>query len=70
MAFNKLVYIITILWSMANKYKHTYIYGYRQLHCSGKNRDDINKDIAGDVETRFDTTNFELDRPLPIGKYK
>ena len=27
--------------------------------------DDISKDIAEDVETRFDGLNFELDRPLP-----
>ena len=26
---------------------------------------DIYKDIAEDVETRFDTSNYELDRPLP-----
>ena len=26
------------------------------------------KDIAEDVETRFDTSNFEIDRPLPNGK--
>ena len=25
----------------------------------------IYKDIAEDVETRFDTSNYELDRPLP-----
>ena len=29
--------------------------------------DDIYKDIA-DVETRFDISNFEIDRPLPKGK--
>ena len=29
---------------------------------------DIYIDIAKDVETRFDTSNFELDRPLPKGK--
>ena len=29
---------------------------------------DIYKDIAEDVETRFDTSNFEIDRPLPNGK--
>ena len=29
--------------------------------------DDIYKDIA-DVETKFDTSNFEIDRPLPKGK--
>ena len=27
--------------------------------------DDIYKDIAEDVETRFDSSNYELDRPLP-----
>ena len=32
--------------------------------------DDIYKDIAEDVETRFDTSNFELDQPLPKGKNK
>ena len=30
--------------------------------------DDTDKDIAEDFETRFDTSNFELDRPLPEGK--
>ena len=32
--------------------------------------DDIYKNIADDVETRFDTSNFKLDRPLPKGEYK
>ena len=30
--------------------------------------DDIYKDIAEDAETRIDTSNYELDRPLPKGK--
>ena len=30
--------------------------------------EDIYKDIAEDVETRFDTSNVEIDRPLPMGK--
>ena len=30
--------------------------------------DDIYKDIAKDVETRLDTSNYELDGPLPKGK--
>ena len=30
--------------------------------------DDIYKDIAEDVETRFDTSNFEIERPLPKAK--
>ena len=32
--------------------------------------DDIYKDIAEDVETRFGTSNFEINRPLPKGKNK
>ena len=32
--------------------------------------DDIYNDIAEDIETRFDTSNYELDRPLPIEKNK
>ena len=32
--------------------------------------DDIYNDIAEDVEKRFDTSNFEIDRPLPKGKKK
>ena len=32
--------------------------------------DDIYKAIAEDVETRFDTSNYELDRTLPNGKIK
>ena len=32
--------------------------------------DDIYKEIAEDVETRFDTSNYELDRSLPKGKNK
>ena len=30
----------------------------------------IYKDIAEDVEKRFDTSNFEIDRPLPKGTNK
>ena len=35
----------------------------RQFHCIHET-DDIFKDIAEDVETRFDTSNYELDRPV------
>ena len=31
---------------------------------------DFYKDIADDVEKRFDTSNYEVDRPLPKGKNK
>ena len=32
--------------------------------------DDIYKDIAKDVETKFDTSNYDLKKPLPKGKNK
>ena len=32
--------------------------------------EDIQKDIGEDVETRFDTSNYEVDRLLPKGKNK
>ena len=35
-----------------------------------KTGDNYHKDIAEDVETRFDTSNYELDRPFPKRKKK
>ena len=32
--------------------------------------DDIYEDIAENVKSRFDTSNYELDRPLPKEKRK
>ena len=32
--------------------------------------DDVYEDIANDVKKRFDTSNYELNRPLPTGKNK
>ena len=32
--------------------------------------EDFYKDVANDVEKRFDTSNYECDRPLPTGKNK
>ena len=40
------------------------LYGYRHK------TDDIQKDIAEDVGTRFDTANHGVDWPLPKGKNK
>ena len=47
----------------------------KQFHCIYKvavyiKTDDIYKDIPEDVETKFDTSNYELDRPLPKGRNK
>ena len=53
----------------------TKIWWNPKLYYMGKDKlfvhvktDDIYKDIAEDVDTRFDTSNFERDRPLPKGK--
>ena len=35
-----------------------------------KTSEDIYEDIADNVEKRFDASNFEVNRPLPIGKNK
>ena len=32
--------------------------------------EDFYKEIANDVEKRFDTSNYEVNRPLPTGKNK
>ena len=32
--------------------------------------DDFHEDIADDVEKRFDTSNYEVNRPLPTAKNK
>ena len=45
------------------------LYRYRQFHCIHKT-EDIYKDLAENFETRFDNSNYELDRPLPKGKNK
>ena len=31
---------------------------------------DFDEDIAGDVENRFDTSNYEVNRPLLMGRNK
>ena len=38
---------------------------YRQVHVK---TEDVNKDIASNVEKRFDTSNYEMDRPLTTRK--
>ena len=32
--------------------------------------EDFYKDIASDVEKRFDTSNYEVNRPIPTGRIK
>ena len=46
------------------------LYGYRLCFIVYIKTDDIYTDIEEDVEIRFDTSNYKLDRPLPKGKNK
>ena len=49
------------------------LYGHRHYFYTFivyRKTDDIYKNIAEDVENRFDTLSYELDRPLPNGKNK
>ena len=46
---------------------HSFIVHYFIVHLK---TDDVYKDIPEDVEKRFDTSPFEIDRSLPIGKNK
>ena len=32
--------------------------------------EDVYEDVANDVEKRFDTSNYEVNRPLPTGRNK
>ena len=64
---------------------HEFWYNYVKSKCGEKTKlcymnadsfivymktQDIYVDIAKDVETRFYTSNYELDRPFPTGKNK
>ena len=49
---------------------YTWFPGYRHGFMVFIKTGDICKDIAEDVEIRFDTSSYELDRPLPKGKNK
>ena len=54
----------TKIWQKGN----TILYGDKKFHCL--KTDNVYKDIVVDVETRFNTSNYELDRSLPKGKSK
>ena len=46
----------------------TMLHGYRQIY--HYNKTNVYEDIENDVEKRFDTSNYEINRPLQIGKNK
>ena len=45
-------------------------HGYRQLYIAYIKAEDIYIDTAKYFKTRFDTSNHQLERPLPKGKNK
>ena len=53
----------TNIWWKSKVVSYRFRYRYRKTN-------DIFKDIQKDVKTRFDTSNYELGRPLPKEKNK
>ena len=80
---NKPVYLHLSILDLSKTVMYEFWYDYVKPKC-GENRklcyvdrdsfnvcvkaENIYKDIAEDLETRFETSNFELDRPLTKGK--
>ena len=48
------------------------LHGYRLLCCFiiHFKIEDVYEDITNDIEKRFDASNYEVNRPLPIRKNK
>ena len=80
-----LVYLGLSILELSKILMHEFCFDYVKLKCGKKatfcymdtdsfilyiKTDDFYEDIAEDVETKLDTSNYELDRPLPKGKYK
>ena len=80
---NKPIYLGLAILELSKVLMYEFWYNYVKLKYSEKGKlcymdtesfivyiktGDIYKDIREDVKTRFDTSNYELDRPLPKGK--
>ena len=46
------------------------LYGYGFFYTFNISTEDFYEDIANDVQSRFDTSGYNVDRPLPIGLNK
>ena len=76
---SKPVYLELIILELSKMLMYEFWYSYVKLKNGQKRKlffivyiktDDNYKNIAENVESRFDTSNLELDRPLPKGKNK
>ena len=59
-----------IMWIQNMEKKQKLCYMNTDSFIVYKKTEDISINIAKDVETRLDTSNYELERPLPRGKNK
>ena len=82
---SKPVYLGLLIKELSKLLMHEFWYNYVKAKYSEKVKlcymdtdsfivyiktDDTYKDIVEDIETRFDTSNYELNRPLPKVKIK
>ena len=82
---NKLIYLGLSILEISKILMHEFWYDYMIMKYSDNVKlcytdtgsfiinikiKDFYKDIANDVGDRFDTSNYEVDRPLPTGKNK
>ena len=59
-----------IMWNLNMEKTQNYVTWMQTALQSTQKKDDIYVEITKDVETRFDTTNSELEKPLPKEKIK
>ena len=59
-----------IMWNLNMEKTQNYVTWMQTALQSTQKTDDIYVEITKDVETRFDTTNSELEKPLPKEKIK
>ena len=59
-----------IMWNLSMEKTQNYVTWMQTALQSTQKTDDIYVEITKDAETRFDTTNSELEKPLPKEKIK
>ena len=81
---NKLIHLGLSILEISKKLMYEFWYDYMKPKYGNKVKlcymdtdsfksiktEDFYKDVANDVEKRFDTSNYEVNRPLPTGKNK